>query len=330
MTRRLAFRPLLVVALLLAPLCAGCYFTDLAGRQLALLNEQQPLPRAIATERDPRRSALLRMVPDLRAFARDVMQLPVRGSYAGYYATERRAIAFVLVASEKTRLRAYSWWFPIVGSVAYKSFVHEADARAAARELERAGYDTWVGPVTAYSTLGLLRDPVTTVMMRRGTVSFVEVMLHEMTHARLYVAGQTDWDEQLASFVGRVGATRYIRSRFAQAPALLRELQDHEQRRRQVDRAVRATLSALRRLYGSSRSTAETLRARGPIFAKLRAELIRLEPDEDPSELEVNNARMLQFQRYLAGAEELERMWRSAGRSFVRFWPLVERRAAQF
>jgi predicted aminopeptidase len=313
--------------LLLALGLPGCYLSDLASRQLALINDQRPLPRAIERETDPQRRALLRMVPALRAFARNTMQLPIGRSYAGYYETPRTGIAFVLVGSEKTRLRAYRWWFPIVGRVAYKSFVDETDAREQERELTAESYDTWVGPVTAYSTLGLLRDPVTTVMMRRGTVSFVEVLLHEMTHMKLYVAGRTDWNEQLASFAGRTGAGQYLRSRYGADAAVMAELEQHLRRGREVDAAVRVALSEAEALYRSGRAPSVLLRERERVFGKLSAELARLDPGKPRSELVVNNARLLQFRRYLAGAEQFEQMWLAAHESWPRFWELMERRA---
>lgn len=312
--------------LLFAP---GCYYLELAGRQLELVNEQRPLPRALANQSDPQRRKLLAIVPDLRSFARNTMQLPVGRSYAGYYATEAPGIAFVLVASERTRLRAYTWWFPIVGEVAYKSFVHEADARAAQNELERAGYDTFVGRVTAYSTLGFFRDPITTVMLRKGLVSFVEVLLHELTHARLYVPGHTDWNEQLASLAGRIGAEQYLRARYRGDPAVMAELEQQKQRRQKLDAAVLFTLTELEALYGSGRAEPALLHDRKRFFARLERELVRLYPEDDPEELVINNAHLLQYRRYLTGADELEQLWSAGGGSWVRFWKLVERRAEQ-
>jgi predicted aminopeptidase len=63
------------------------------------------------------------------------------------------------------------------------------------------------------------------------------------------------------------------------------------------------------------------------VFARLRGELAALVPDAQPDELVVNNARLLQYRRYLSGAPALEQLWRDAHGSWVRFWPLVERYA---
>jgi len=307
----------------------GCGALELAGGQLAMLNEQVPLSRAVDREGDPRRRRLLALVPDVVAFGRDVMQLRPRRSYTGYFATERHAIVWVLSASERTRLEARLFSYPIVGDVAYRSFYDEADAREAGRELEAEGYDAYVGPATAYSTLGYLRDPVTTIMMRKGTVQFVEVLLHEMTHGRLYVAGHSDFSEQLASFVAERGVEQYVKQRYGERGLVPELLAAHLARRRAVEACVRATLAELRALYDSAASDEEKLRRREPIFGALSAKLQALSPDASPEELEVDNARLLQFERYFASGPELSELWKRAGGIWVRFWPLVEAHARE-
>jgi predicted aminopeptidase len=311
----------LLAAVLALP---GCYYTQLAAGQLELINRQRPLAAALAHETDAERRRLLALVPDIRAFGRDVMQLAPGRSYLSYFATERSGIAYVISASARTRFEPHLFTFPIVGSVAYKSFFDEAAARAAAAELEAEGYDVWVGPATAYSTLGYLRDPVTTVMMRRGLTAFVEVLLHEMTHGRLYVPGQTDFSEQLASFAGERGAEQYLRSRFARDPLRMAELEQHLARRRALEAHVAAALAELQVLYARGLPEARVLALRQPVFARLRAQLAALSPDASADDLVVNNARLLQYQRYLAGGPLMRQLWRNAGGSWVRFWPLVE------
>ena len=315
------------LALIGALLLPGCYYMQAAAGQLELVNEQRPLADALRRERDPERRRLLALVPDIRAFGRDVMQLRPGRSYQSYFATERTGIAYVISASARTRFEPHLFTFPIVGSVAYKSFFAEAEARAAAAELEAEGYDVWVGPATAYSTLGYFRDPVTTVMMRKGFTAFVEVLLHEMTHGRLYVPGQTDFSEQLASFAGERGAEQYLRSRFRHDVVRMAELDAHLARRRALERHVSDALVELNALYARKLPEARVLALRAPVFARLRAQLAALAPDARPDELVVNNARLLQYQRYLAGGPVMEQLWRRARGSWVRFWPLVEQHA---
>ena len=319
--------PSMYLLLALLPALAGCYFAKLAGLQLGLINRQRQLAPALRDEPDAERRRLLALVPELRAFARNVMQLRPGKNYTGYYATEQKGIVFILSASAKTRLEPYTFWFPVVGSVPYKSFVDEADAEEQERELQGAGYDTWLGRAKAYSTLGFFRDPITTVMMRKGTVRFVEVLLHEMAHARHYVPGQTEWNEQLASLVGIEGTNHFLRSHYGHDPALIAELEQHVERTRVREAAVERTLALAERLYASGKPDAVVLREREPLFERLRAELVALDPEQDHSELVVNNARLLQYKRYLAGGDRVTALWTDARGSWVRFWQLAEAHA---
>jgi predicted aminopeptidase len=303
----------------------GCYFADLASGQLELVNRQRPLTFAIAEERDPAHQQLLAMVPDLRSYANNVMQMRIGRNYSSYYTTEEEGIVFVLVASSKIKLDPYTFWFPIVGEVAYRSFFDEAAARSAERELAHEGYDTWLGRATAYSTLGFFRDPITTVMMRKGTAAFVEVLLHEMAHGRLYVRGQTDWNEQLASFVGRRGAEHYLRSRYGRDRVRMAELERHLARHARLEAATSASVAELEALYARALPRAVVLRERERVFAALSRELALLAPEAEPWELTVNNARLLQYRRYAAGNDVLERLWTQARGSWGRFWQLCER-----
>jgi predicted aminopeptidase len=233
---------------------------------------------------------------------------------------------YVVSASERTRLVPYLFSFPIVGEVAYQSFFDEDEARAAASELEAAGYDVYLGLATAYSTLGYLRDPVTTVMMRKGRIAFIEVLLHEMTHGRLYVPGDSEWSEQLASFVAERGLEQYVALHHAGAAALQDELRAHLARRRAAEVELRKALAEARALYASSASEDEKLRRRAPLFAGLARRLREIRPDATPDELTVNNARLLQYERYVSSAPELQDLWRKARGNWVRFWSAVEAR----
>lgn len=307
----------------------GCYFTQLAGGQLELINGQRALERAYADERDPERRRLLALVPDLHGYATSVVQLRPGRNYRGYYATGREGITAIVLAAERTRFEAYTWWFPIAGEVPYKSYFDEADAEAEAAELAAEGYDTWVGHATAYSTLGILRDPVTDVMMQRGLAAFVEVLFHEMAHARLYAPGHSDWNEQLASFVGQQAARDYLVSRYGAGSPELLEVEQLQARRAALEQRVSEAIEVLEALYGGGLPDAEVLRRRAPVLAALERDLRALYPELPPEELRMNNARLLQYKRYDRDSEEMRALWQRAGESWVAFWALAEQRARE-
>jgi predicted aminopeptidase len=307
---------------------AACNLTDLARGQLAIVNEQAPLSRAIERERDPERKRMLQEVPAILAYAEDVMDMPAGHNYRGYFATESPGMTFVLTASEKARFAAYTWWFPITGEIEYRSYFTEAYVRQAQRELEAQGYDTFVSPSRSYSTLGFFRDPVSTTMLRSGLPGLVEVLLHELAHLRLFVPGQTEWNEALATFVGVRGATAYLsKSRFANTPYPA-AWAARVTAQATLDALVARAGDELDALYASRLPREEKLARRQPIFDALSAEMARLFPERTPDELRVNNARLLHLRRYASQSDDVERLWQRSGGRWRMFWALAEAHAA--
>ena len=102
-----------------------------------------------------------------------------------------------------------------------------------------------------YSTLGYLRDPVLNTFLHRSDAELAELIFHELTHQRLYLSGDTDFNEALATAVGEEGAVRWLRSkgRFAELNAY------NEQRRvqRRIVGIVLSTRERLKELYAANR-----------------------------------------------------------------------------
>jgi predicted aminopeptidase len=311
-------------------LVSACGLLPLAAGQLSLINDQVPLAAAVVIESNAERRRLLAEVPSILHFAEDVVGLHVGASYQGYFATERSGLTYVVTACERTGFVPYSWWFPIVGTVEYRSYWDEADALAVAAQLEAEGYDTWISPARAYSSLGILRDPVATTMLRDGLPALAEVLIHELSHARLFVPGQTAWNEALASFVGELGAERYFsEQRFAHS-SLQRQSKLRARRRLVFDRLVQAAYAELEGLYTSELTAARKLKLRQARFAALSAELRQLYPDEPQRDLRINNARLVHFHRYSATGPAIAQLWAKSGGSFRRFWLLAEAHAKTF
>ena len=318
---------LVLTALLVGAACAGCGLTGLAAGQLELVNAQRRVDHVLDTERDPERRAMLEEVPRIRRFAEEVVGMRPGHSYSGYFATEREGMTYVLSASEQTRLVAYTWWFPVAGRVEYRSYFSKQAAVDAAAALQARGYDTWVAPSRAYSTLGFFRDPVSTTMMREGLAGFVEVLLHEMAHARSYAPGHTEWNEALATFVGQRAALDYFdRPRFVGTPwldVMRRRIANKAAR----DAAVAATAEALRRLYAGGLPRERVMQQRGLIFARLRSEHGALWQSAGARDVPSNNAELLHALRYGAGQQQVLALWERSGGSFRRFWTLAEAHA---
>ncbi|MEB2346416.1 MAG: aminopeptidase [Deltaproteobacteria bacterium] len=218
----------------------GCYVGHLAEGQLRLLRAARPIEEVVADPAAPPevRRALAEVAPVLD-YAR-ALGLEVGDQYRTYAAWPGDRVVTALVATRPGEVEPAGFWFPIVGIVPYKGFFALARAEHEAARLRAGGLDTCLVPVPAYSTLGWFDDPVATPLVRRGPGALAETLLHELVHATVFVAGDADWNEGVATFVGQEGAVRFFAARAGEDAA------QAERRRIADERAVARTLRALR------------------------------------------------------------------------------------
>lgn len=162
---------------------------------------------------DTQTRAKLAVVTAARRYARDVIGLRAKDSFTAYSRLDRDTLVLVLSAAYRDRLAPYTWWFPIVGRVPYKGYFDFAAARRDADGLEADGYDTYLRPSDAFSTLGFFNDPLLSTTLQRDTLDLANTVIHELTHNTFYASGQVAFNESFASFVGARGAAAFFRER---------------------------------------------------------------------------------------------------------------------
>src|SRR5262245_9756594 len=206
---------MLSVLVILIEGCAPFYVIRAAYEEEKILWRREPIPEYLEkSDLTAETQDKLKLVLDVREYARDVLKLNVGGSYSSYSYVDRPDLTYILTAAPRTELRPYTWWFLIVGRVPYKGYFSKEEAAAAAKALEDDGYDTNIRTSAAFSTLGWFDDPLLAHLLRYDKVTLAEVVFHELFHNTLYIKGAGAFNESAANFVGGRSAIDFFRDRF--------------------------------------------------------------------------------------------------------------------
>lgn len=193
----------------------GCstlaWYGQAARGQLELQIQREDIENLLAApDTAPETRRKLELVVAAREFAEQHLALPDNGSYAHYVALDREAVVWNVVATPEFSLEAKTWCYPFVGCLAYRGYFRRQAAERLADRLAERNYDTRVSPVAAYSTLGRLRDPVTSAMLAWREHRLAGLIFHELAHQRLFISGDTTFNESYASAVERAGLEMFL------------------------------------------------------------------------------------------------------------------------
>ena len=255
----------------------GCYYSHLAAGQIRLLWAREPISEILES---PETSAELRGQLEIVARAREIASgigLEVGGQYTAYVPWAGDRIVTSIVATRPGEIEAAGFRFPIVGTLPYKGFFAIERAEAEASRLRAEGLDVCVVPVSAYSTLGWLDDPVTAPMLRstRSRAELVELVVHELVHATVYAASEAEFNEGVASFIGEEAALRFAAEEGAASLARERSRIDGD---RILARAMLGFRERVSALYATPElAQPELRRRRAGLESAARAELAALE-----------------------------------------------------
>jgi len=160
----------------------------------------------------PQVKELLDRVQSIKQYAVHDIGLANNGNYTAYKSLDRDYLVNVVSACDALSFTPYLWSYPFLGKLPYRGFYSPDDARAEADRLKALGYDVVLRKVDAFSTLGFFKDPVYSFMDTYSLYDLADTIIHEQTHATLFLKGQPDFNEELATFVGDTGGLGYVAS----------------------------------------------------------------------------------------------------------------------
>jgi predicted aminopeptidase len=172
--------------------------------------------------------AKLRLIDEVRKFAIDSLGLKDTENYKTLYDQKGKEIMWVVLAAQPFKLEPKEWTFPIVGSVPYKGFFNEELAIELKKELDAEGWDVIIRNPGGWSTLGWFTDPILSKMLNRSEGDLANLIIHEMSHATIFVKDSVDFNENLATFIGDRGAEQFLISKYGAGSKVCQQYMDED------------------------------------------------------------------------------------------------------
>ena len=325
-SKTIAFFPVAFAALLLLFVCVlfpGCYTLREGTTMLRYLSRAVPLEETGDIE-------FIELVHDIRRFAEEELGLNMSRNFTRYVQLDRNFLAAVVNASAPDSFTRHMWRFPVVGAMPYKGFFNVEHARRERERLERQGLDVWIRGVGAFSTLGWFRDPLYSFMRYYPPYQLADLIIHEQVHATVWIRGQTQFNEELAQFIGEEGARIFIESRFGRDSKEYRQMMDSKPNRRAFMAFLQELISELEELFSRGAnlglSREEILLERQQIISAAQK---RFDAEYEErftndnfrgfSTLPINNAYLDLFRLYHAGDNFFEDLFERSGRDLPAF-----------
>ncbi len=263
----------LVAATVLALGVAGCtgvsYYAQSLEGHVKIMSARRDVARLI---RDPSTPEDLRTRMEsaraIRQFAVDELALPDNRSYHSYVDVGREAVTWAVFAAPEFSLTPQTWCFPVYGCVPYRGYFSKKSAIEFAAKLQGLGLDVHVTGITAYSTLGWSSDPLLSTMLIQGDTYLASVVFHELAHQRVYIHGDSEFNEAFAVAVETSGVRKWLRA--AGDTAGLRRYEADRKRHAEFVALVSQTRDELRRVYESSGSLDRKRAAKAAAIERLR------------------------------------------------------------
>jgi len=324
------------VLLLLVLQLAGCaefsYYTQAVTGHLGILLNSRTIDQVLDDPATPPETrARLELARDIRDYASRTLKLPENRSYRIYSDLGRPAALWNVFAAPELSLELKTWCYPIAGCVGYRGYFNRSRAEAYAADLKAQGYETFIGAVGAYSTVGWFNDPLLNTVIKRSDPELAAVIFHELAHQRLFLPGDTAFSESFATAVEIEGVRRWLADRGK--PEEFAGYMEKLERREKFMGLVLRYRKQLETLYASTKSDGAKRTEKARIFAELRTGYTALKAswggysgfDMWLTNGELNNARMGAVGVYHQHVPAFQALFTKLGGDFEAFYREAER-----
>ncbi len=205
-------------------LLSGCYVLSQAGPYLSQRGKAKDIDKVLddpATDQET--GQFLERVLDIKNFAVE-NGLKEDKNYTSYKELDKDYLAIVISACPPFSFEPYMWNYPFLGKMPYKGFINEDGVIKEIDKLKGKGLEVYAREVDAFSSLGYFEDPLYSFMKNYSEYDLAELLLHEQTHATIFFKNKSQFNEEIATFVGETLGRKYISSRFGEESEICKNI----------------------------------------------------------------------------------------------------------
>lgn len=294
------------------------YFWHLSKGQMSLLWRAKPIARVLKDDKvDQQVKERLRLVEDIRRFSKSEIGLAASRNYTTYVDIGRGPVSWNLVVCPKDNLTPKRWTYPVVGTVPYRGYFRKEEAVAERDRYVSEGYDTYLRGVSAYSTLGWFPDPILSTMLRYDEADLADLLIHELTHATLWIEGDVTFNESLASFVGEAGALLWLQKKYGKDAPVVQQVMDAREDAVVFRQFMHHIATQLDSVYQQDQSKEQKISGRDQVFENAKIAYynlpLRTNLYDGFPQWQLNNARMALYRIYRARTDIFQRVYAAVG-----------------
>jgi len=325
------------LALMITPGCSSvAYYGQAVSGHLSLMRRREPVDKLlIDSQTEPALAEQLKQAQAILDFAETALGLDADGSYRKVVISGQSAVSWNVIVAEEFSVDAKLWCFPVAGCVPYRGYFKQQKAQQVAEKSRSKGFDVYISPALAYSTLGWFDDPLIDTMFQYSETQLAAILFHELAHKKLYVADDTDFSESFAEFVESVGVQRWL-----QHTGNSGALESWSKRRLaqpQFDALLASTRDTLRKIYGSGASPEQLRTMKQDTLDRMKTDYFRLVEQEWQGndyfagwvEGDLNNAKLALAESYAGGICAFSALFGQAGGNLADFYVLAKQKSIE-
>jgi len=310
----------------------GCELQYLAKNgyyQAKILANQISLSEALQSPNiNEKTKEKIRLSQEVVTFMQKDLGLKTKGNYSRFVLLDQDYVTYAVVAADKSSLTPYLWKFPIVGEVPYKGYFTKEDALTEAKSM-KLKYDVFVRGVSAFSTLGWLKDPLLSSMTNMSNPDLVDVLIHETIHANLFIKNHADFNERLATFLGHKGTEAFYLKKEGSNSFTLKQIKKSNEDSKKFSHFISDEIKKLETWYQEhSHFSEEEKKVRlKNIQTNFQSQLLPKMQTQDYGgfeKIELNNAVVISYKTYMEDLSEFESTYERFYNNYKLFFAAVK------